>query len=560
MTPTPPRPVINISSRAAELKAQLLVGRERASSATPPVGTAGQIAKQAGATEGSSLFRGSTRTPVMRSQNSEQELDINELISHHADSKPAADTNVMQKGNNSGPTVSNPQRPSSLPDLLAKSQVPSLGSPTKVTKPNNGKMVTNGFNAKNLESRHTSNASVSVGSEGEILEDAIPQKALPPTAPRETQAIAKPIIKDEQAPRKPSDEQPFENTQGRGRRDGSPPYRAPPSDPEAQSLCHIHDQRDETHPRQYRMPYPSDYKNDRRPYLPNSEKMPSQRQDVRDQNEDYRRSEIKSEQKREDISRSNCEARPPTLAKLLSHDEDLREWLEITGYHNGPYRDKILNRRRAIKALDAQRIVLLAEMAAEECGGVQAVGGLPTRSSAMPPSPIPEKVGDRGEPYPKSGNAVPESQLDGVASNKRPHSDIQDPRDEGSAGKMPGTNDRGPQIKEEEDVDYRCPRSSGYDSSRRRSIGDRGSSRERDMSPGRMAHESRPPARTRSYQGSDDFHSRDPQDEGEERERQGRGPRPFVVRGGYRGRAFDPNYRNRHGRGGRGRGEAFTRH
>lgn len=147
-----------------------------------------------------------------------------------------------------------------------------------------------------------------------------------------------------------------------------------------------------------------------------------------------------------------------------------------------------MNRRRAIAALDAQRNVLLAEMKAEEYRGVQAVGGLLTRSLAIPPLPIPKKVGDRVEPSLKSGNAVPESQRDGIASNKRPHSDIQDPRDEGSVGKMPGTNERGPRIKEEEDINYRRPRSSGYNSSRRRSIGDRGSSRERDISPGRVAH------------------------------------------------------------------------
>jgi YTH domain-containing protein 1 len=210
---------------------------------------------------------------------------------------------------------------------------------------------------------------MSVGSEGERLEDVTLQKVLPPTEPKETQAIVNPTSKDEQAPGKPSDEQPFENTQSRGRRDGPSPHHAPPSNPKAQPLRHFHDQRDGTDPRQDRMPFPSDYKIERRPYLPNSERMHPQRRDVRD-HEDYRKPEIKSEQEREDISRSNCEARSPTLTKLLHHDEDLREWLEISGYHNGPYRDKILNRRRAIAAIDAQRNVLLAEVEAEECGGV----------------------------------------------------------------------------------------------------------------------------------------------------------------------------------------------
>jgi hypothetical protein len=54
------------------------------------------------------LFCGSSRTPGTIGQNSEQEFDIDELISYYADSKPAADINVKQKGNVSGTTVSDP--------------------------------------------------------------------------------------------------------------------------------------------------------------------------------------------------------------------------------------------------------------------------------------------------------------------------------------------------------------------------------------------------------------------------------------------------------------------
>jgi hypothetical protein len=526
---------------------------------------AGQIAKQqAGAAEDSSSLRGSPRTPATTAETSEQELNINELISQYAGPKPVADTE-MKDDNASLPTLPHSQRPSSLPEPTAKSQGSSLGSPTKVTKPSNGKMIGNGLHTKNLGSRHASSGSMS---EGEIFEDGAAKNAMPPTEPKEAITTVKAINKEEPATHKPRDEQPLKTTQSRVLRDTSPSRRALPNNSKSQAPRRLEDRRDETDPRHDRRPHPSDYTNERRPYPTESERTPYQRRDIRDTSEDHHRSDSKSE-KREDMTRPSREARQPTLADLLPHDEDLREWLEITGYHNGTYRDKILNRRRAIAALDAQRNALLAEMEAEERGGVQAIGGLPTPSSAMLPPPIPNKAGDRAEPSLKPTTTASETQRDRVVSNKRPYSDGQDHRDESSA-KVARTNDRGPRIKQQEDADYGRPRSSDYDSSRRRSFDDRrddrdssrhegrgrgrGSSRERDISPGRMAYENRPPARTRSYDVGDDFHVRE-RDDWEERERDRSDRRPFEVRGGYRGRAFDPNYRGRGGRGGRGRGD-----
>ena len=428
--------------------------------------------------------------------------------------------------------------------------------------PNNSKMIGNGFNTKNLESRHASSGSMS---EGEIFENRAVKKALPPTEPKEAKAINK-----EEVHRKPRDEQQLKNS--RGPRDSSPPRRAPPNNQKPQPPRHLEDRHDETDPRQDRRSYPSNYTNERRPYPPESERPPHQHRDIHGQDEDHRRSEIKGE-KRDDMGRPHREAKLPTLAELLPYDEDLKEWLEITGYHNGTYRDKILNRRRAIAALDAQRNALLAEMEAEERGGIQAIREIATPSSAMLPPPIPNKVGDRAEPSSKPKATTPETQRDRIVSNKRSHSDIQDIREESSA-KIARTNDRGPRIKQEEDADYGRPRSSGYDPSRRRSFDDRrddrdsrsrhdegrgrgrGGSREREISPGRMAYETRPPARTRAYEGGDDFHMRDRDDwEERDRDRDRSERRPFEVRGGYRGRAFDPNYRGRGGRGGRGRGD-----
>jgi hypothetical protein len=557
-TPTPLRPITNISSRAAELKAQLLKGRERVNSATPPVGMVGKPGKQQpSASDGSSSFRGSPQTPATATETVEQELNINELISQYADPKPAAD-NQMKDFNNNLPTLS--QRPS-LPDPPAKSQVPSLGSPTKVTKSHNDKMIGNGFNTKNLESRNASSGSMS---EGEIFEDPAAKKALPATEPREAKAVVKAINKEEPAPRNPRDEQPFKTSSVPRE---SSPRRPLPSNPKPQTPRYVENRRDEADPRQDRRPCPSNYTNEQRPHLSDSDRSrsPQQRRDMRDQNEDHHKLETKSEW-HEDTSRSHREAKPPILDELLPYDVDLREWLEITGYHNKPYRGKILNRRRAIAQLDAQRNALLAEMEAEERGGIPAVNGIPITSTIILQPPMPNRVGDRAEAFPMPRNATPEIQRDRVVSNKRSHSEVQDIREESSA-KFARTNDHAPRVKQEDD-DYGRPRSSGYDLSRRRSFDDRfddrdasrahhegsrgrgrSDSRERDVSPPRKTYEGRPPLRSRGNEGGDDREDRS-------RDRSERLERSFVVRGGYRGRAFDPNYRGRGGRGGgRGRGD-----
>ncbi|KAG4432081.1 hypothetical protein IFR05_012435 [Cadophora sp. M221] len=67
--------------------------------------------------------------------------------------------------------------------------------------------------------------------------------------------------------------------------------------------------------------------------------------------------------------------------------------------------------------------------------------------------------------------------------------------------------------------------------------------RERSVLPGLQAYDSRPPARTRSYESQNFRDSDEPE----------RTSRPFEVHGSYRGGAYDPNYRGR-GRG-RGRGD-----
>ena len=306
-----------------------------------------------------------------------------------------------------------------------------------------------------------------------------------------------------------------------------------------------------------------EYKSERKQY-PEPEKRIYLRRNSRD--EEYRRTEPIAESPREEFNRpvKEREQKPPTLNDILPIDDDLREWLDITGYHNAPYRSKILNRRRAIAALDAQRDKLLAEMEAEERGGLPVVIRHQTPASSMLPPPIPNKLGGRIEPpLTSAGNSTVDTQHDRVVSNKRPYSDVQDPRDEPIGGKFARVDDRPssqrakeedevgfrrPRIKEEED-EYRRPHSSGFDGARRPSIDlrdnryeVRGRSREREPSPGRRTYENRPATRSRPY--DDDLPYRD--------------ERPYEIHGSYKGKAYDPSYRGR-GRG-RARDNPYDRH
>lgn len=548
------------------MKAELLKRREgRGNSSTPPVGTPGLATKPAVRVEGSSSLRGSPKIPITAEKH-EQELNVNDLISQYSESKPAANASVKQEKTPNDLSVSTIQRTPKHLDLSAKSQAPLLGSPTKVTTPvNNGKQQGHNSTGKALGGRQPSNGSVSEVSEGEIREDATPSKSIQPLTPKEAQLGSKSNKADDQPSRKSRDDQTAKPSYNRGLRDESPPRRAPPTNAKAQ-LQRPRDDRCEEFDSRLDQRYQPDQKTERKQY-PEPEKKTYLHRDSRE--EEYRRTEPIAESPREE---NNRQARPreqklPTLNDLLLLDEDLREWLDITGYHNAPYRNKILNRRRAIAALDAQRDKLLAEMEAEERGGLPAAIGSQTSASTMLPPPIPNKVvGGRVEPpLTSTGNSTVDSQRDRVVSNKRPYSDIQDPRDEPVGGKVARIDDRPygprvkqedeldyrrPRLKEEEDVDYRRPRSSGYEPARRLSIdrrderyGVRGRSRERErereISPGRRAYENRPPARTRPYE-SDTSPYRD----------EIPASRPYEVRGSYRGRAFDPNYR------GRGRGRA----
>ena len=176
-----------------------------------------------------------------------------------------------------------------------------------------------------------------------------------------------------------------------------------------------------------------------------------------------------------------------------------------------------------------------------------------------PPLPVLAKT-----VVPSAESASSELQRDRTVFNKRPYSEVQDEHEETGAAKLPRTNNRGSRtVKEEDDdMDLCRPRSSGYDpshrSAQRRPYGDgrgrgrgrgRSNGSERDMSPGMRFFEDRPPPRRRSESPLYDYSDHDEDH---------RGTRPFEVHGGYRGRAYDPNYRSRGGRG-RGRGDSELR-
>jgi YTH domain-containing protein 1 len=549
----PPRPITQINARAAELKAQLLKGREGRGASTPPAGTPELASKPAVGVENSSSLRGPPKIPII-AEKQEQELNVNDLILQYSESKLAANASVKQQKTPNAPSIANFLRTSKQPDLTAKSQAPSLGSPTKVSaQAQNGNQLGLISNGKALGCRQHSNGSVSEASEGEICEDATTESTRL-SKPKETQIEPKKSKCDEQPSRNARDDPAPRPEYSRGRRDDSPVRRPPPTNPMTQLPPQIRDDRRDSFDARSDQRYQPQYKSERQQYSEPDKRTYASR-NPRD--EEYRRAEPIAESPREDYNKEirGQEQKPATLIDLLPHDDDLREWLEITGYHNALYRNKILNRRRAIAALDAQRDKLLAEMEAEERGGLPVADAIQTPTPSMLLPPISNKVQARGRTEPSltsAGNSTIDTQRDRVVSNKRPYSDVQDPREEPFGGRLDRIEDRpySQRVKKEHEPDF-ChlrnkgddngyrPRSSGFERARRSSIDPRddrytvrGHSREREISPSRRAYESK--LSTRSCPYDEDPSNRD--------------NRSYENRGGYRGRSYDPNFRGR-GRG-----------
>ncbi|KAK2627312.1 hypothetical protein QTJ16_003278 [Diplocarpon rosae] len=541
------RPPTQINARAAELKAELVKRRERkASSATPPVTQKiPSLASKQTAPREEPGSLGIAPKPSTTFEKPEQKINIDELISLHS---KVADTAAKPESK----SINTSSFPGMAVHKGANSQ-PSLGeSSMSAMKPANLGLVKflqgdRHPNGSTLGDGHTSNGSLS---DGEIVEDeSTPPRSVPVAEPKEIKSsaiVAK--IDGAQFRRSRAEQGGKAPPSDRLPRDESPPRRpvAIPKPQGTRSRDDCWEDFDARGKRDYHI-FKSDYKERKQYHEPESIVRP--RQDSREDN--HRRTELNGQRRSEAFA--SLPREPPTLKDILPLDEDLREWLEITGYHNAPYRSKILNRRRAIAALDAKRQQLLAEMQAEERGGVPQIleGQVPALSIARPISV--NRTGVRNEPASAAAEDALERDL--VVSNKRPYSEIQDTRrDEFMGGKVARTDDRPyftQRVKEEE-----RPRSGSFDysSSDRRDRANsrprydyRARSRDREISPGRdgrREYESRPAARGRGYD-LDSFYDRDDDLE--------RGPRAFEIRGNYRGRAFDPNYRGR-GRG-RGRGD-----
>jgi hypothetical protein len=505
-----------------------MASRGRTNSQSPAAGMPPLLSRHA---EGSSSLRASPQTPI---NVVEDERDLNDLISEF--SKPADNTP------NTPEMINIDQHPAKVP-------VPSIGSPTvppsKANGTGNGKLpgyITN----KNIGNRYVSHGTMLEVSEGE-LDDAA-QKIMRPEPKQEKQLEATKIDEGHVLRRTKEDKpSPYakdvRETQPSRRENRVDKY----VDRYEEDLRPV-SRRERSEPRSE--PRPERITTSRSDYNEHRPEKQLHRREIHELNEEIRRPEP-----------SITKTKIPTLSQVLPHDEDLREWLEITGFHNGPYRDKILERRRKLAKLDAEKAQLLAEMAQEERGPVAATNTAPV--TVMPP-PVPSRAEPpRTDTFKTVATEIAESHPR-IVSNKRSYSGAQDERNEyeESSSKVMRTderNDRGPRAKMEKD-ENRPRRQVGYDSFKPGSSDKsderpyeegRGrnhrSSREREVSPGPglRAYEHRPVVRSR------DFDADEPQDNW----KPPKDTRPFEVHGGYRGRAYDPNYRGR-GRGAsRGRGE-----
>ncbi|APA08162.1 hypothetical protein sscle_03g029320 [Sclerotinia sclerotiorum 1980 UF-70] len=512
-TPTPTKE--QLAAKTAELRARLMKGKEsRGNSATPPVPVP---PKQTSAIESSNSLQPSPKSPAQGTHIDEhlrREKEINDLISDYSETKSIIGSKVNQEAGNNTIKRTPPLNPFIS---SAKSQDPFSGSPTRVTRPQiNTDRASNGTPAER-ETRSVRNGSMS---EGEILDEPTPKK-LPPTEPKGNQIKTKSANVNEKS-LKPEDDRIARSPYARVKVEepSSLTRRLAPAQPSRPDAPQYRDdRREENDFRPERKPS-ADHKHEKKSHQ-DTDKKQYLRKFSRDKNDDYRRPEATKEE-----VKSVRESKPPTLAQVLPHDPDLREWLEMTQYHDLTHRNKLLKTARALKELEEQKAKLLAGIQDDQ-GLVKynlgnLMNGSMTQSQDAPAITEPTDLSDR------------------VTSNKRNYSEVQDSHVEAIYGKAARL--------EEQEHDYRRLQNSVDYGSSRRANGDRGSrfhfeesrnrgrshSNDREVSPGPRAYDSRPP-RERSYDAGSG------------------GRRTFEVHGSYRGRAFDPNYRGR-GRG-RGRGD-----
>lgn len=502
--------------------------------------------------ESSSSFRGSPHTTLSTSgKELKQEQNINELISEYSSEPKFGAVSLQFQDSSKDLAVAQ--------DFLRSSAAPtarahSLGSPTKVPRP-----VSNGKTAANITKTDVSADSASDMSEGEIFDEPPTQSKATSKEPHQKQGGSKSAGHEDQASRtreissKDPPSFPYREV------DSTRPRASNNTSPQ---IPHLRNGRQDG-------PDHRSDKNVSQPSLQNGRTFPTQekssgwQREAHDQNREHRKADAKPEQNREEVRTCRETKVPtPTLAQLLPHDENLRDWLEITAYHDISYRDKTLKRHRTLAALkaqsdavNAQRDALIAEMQAEDPGGFPLVERL-IKTAMVPPS-APDKNTNKTETGAIIDSRKPDLPPGRVDSNKRSYSEVQNTRGDDGPSKIMRTDRRESRISQGNEDDYRRPmsRASNYDNSRRPSVErrvDRDSrhyddARDRDSSPFRRAHDSRQRDRSRGYaSGPDDYFNYDDRDD--------RDPRSFDGRGGYRGRTFDPNYRGR-GRGARGRGD-----
>lgn len=533
--------------------------------------------KSSNTTDGTKSFRDSPKTPgpssdeppaSSRRTSAIIDDDLDDLIF-----QAQAAANVKKERTQSGSTSTKPPH-SPLLEPTRKPQIPNVESSAKLSTPGTNDTNSHAKLARQKMSNKESNGDFSDVSEGEIQEDSRTKNKTPQLSagPKETQSTTRSYKHDEQVLHGPGDEQNRKAVNSRETR-GTSPYRDVSMSKSRVTAPRLLDERREEAEERFERRSRQTSDKYERNHQPEPDQRSYLRRDTRDVSEDHRKHEIKHDGSKEDVSSRKPEV--PTLAQLLLVDEDLKDWLDVTGYHNAEYRNKILNRRRAIAALDAQKAKLLEEMEIEERGGVPPVTNTQVPAAGMLPPPIPSKMGAAASSVKKTEGApirTDNERSSSTTSNqdsgvKRTYTDYRGSQDEGDVEKVGRVEDRGRgmgiRIKSDTQAEDRRPYSSGPDTSRRRSASDdsktlrrderdsydddrgrdrgRAYSRQRDYSPPDEGYDRTPPAKVRKYEFS-------PSEEREDRSDWKN--RPFVMRGNYRGRAYDPNYRGR----GRGRG------
>ncbi|CAD6503789.1 BgTH12-05534 [Blumeria graminis f. sp. triticale] len=560
LRPTAPQ----ISSRAAELKAQLLA--RRASS----VNSQNRKSSPNLTTSGGKQDLPARPSPKIKNpkgnssaKKDKKELNLNELILQYSVSEPAAELKSNTKEPARSPPKSNNTNVEPMIQELVENNEPSQKKNLTSQEPLTVTEIKDDL--QNIQKDYHADielkGAASDASEGEIFEDADTEKQEPD--------LPKLIDKKDSTNITRSSDNSSRNHHGDTPID-VPQYRvlekvgirhSPHPAPSLHSTPTIQNNRIAE----------TDYHRQKQPYSIEQSYEISQNQNSGKQEHFqpphsgyYNMSEVKIGFARAENSRERLipEPRPifPSLIdESVPHNADLREWLEITGFHDAQYRNKILSRRRAIAALDAQKERLLAEIESEVRGSLPTALRAQLPPSSMLPPPIPRYKAEHQNETITTDTTTPPINDDfyRVSSNKRFYSQSQEPRIDTGPSKVARIHEKnyGPKVREEEIFDDCRSRFGGYSITNpysfnrhdcvvpRYRLMSSSSFRNYNNSQECLVDEHRIPTRFAVYEN--DFY--DDEDISET------GSRPVEVRGNYRGRSFDPNHRGR-GRG-RGRGD-----